>query len=573
MKYFRNRRSSVACLVALTASLTAAVLGAAPRPNLLLILADDLGFSDLGCYGSEIKTPVLDGLAANGLRLTQFYNSARCCPSRASLMTGLYPHQAGLGNMTADEGAEFPGYRGRINQQCVTLGEVLQSAGYRTLAAGKWHVGDFDPTTRGFDDFYGWYRGYGVDSWNERMMIRLPAGRPQRHYEPGKFYATDAITDHALDFLAAARQESGKPWFLYLAYQAPHFPLQAPAEEIAKYEKVYAQGWDKIREQRLARMKQLGLVPATMSLTPRSRIPLPALARQHGLPAGLDVNPAWDSLDPERRADLARRMAVFAAMVDRMDSNIGRVIADLRAHRELDNTFVVFLSDNGACAEWDPYGFDLTLPPPEKAEPGTGVNAGTQNAPSVLHRGEELQRLGGPGSYIAYGSAWANAGNAPLRLYKHYAHEGGICTPFIMHWPAGIKRPGSIDTRAVGHLIDVMPTFVELAGAQYPAQHSGHAILPMEGVSLVPLSRGAPLARTNWLCWEHEGNRAVRDGQWKLVGFGGGAGWELYDIVADRGEQNNLAGQYPNRVKAMAAYWEDWAKRCLVVPRKGSKGR
>ncbi len=531
------------------------------KPNILIILADDLGWSDLGCYGSEIKTPNLDQLAADGLRFTQFYNSARCCPSRASLLTGLYPHQAGVGSMTADEGPQNPGYRGRLNHRCVTIGEVLRGAGYGTYACGKWHVGDFDPTTRGFDEFYGFFQGYAVDSWNPRMLIRLPAGRPQPHYEPGKFYATDAITEQALGFLADARKTPDRPWFVYLAYQAPHFPVQAPAEEVVKYAKVYQQGWDKIREQRLTRMKQLGLVPADTPLTPRSPIPLPSAARRHGLQTDTDTNPPWNSLDPDRQRDLAQRMAIFAAMVEHTDRDIGRILADLRAHGETDNTLIMFLSDNGACAEWDPFGFDLTLPAPDTFAPGTGINMGTPRAPNVLHRGADLARMGGPGSYLSYGSAWANACNTPWRLYKHYDHEGGISAPMIVHWPAHIQSKGELRQQP-GHVIDIMATCVDVAGAKYPAERNGSAIQPMEGRSLVPAFANQPLPR-DYLAFEHEGNRAIRMGKWKLVALHGQP-WELYNVEQDRTELHDLAQQQPERVARMAKAWDEWADRCYV---------
>ena len=370
---------------------------AAPKPNILLILADDLGYSDLGCYGGEIQTPNLDKLAADGLRFKQFYNCARCCPSRACLMTGLYPHQAGIGNMTADQGQ--PGYRGHLNDRCVTIPEVLRPAGYRTYIAGKWHLGrPPGPLERGFDE--GFVMDGGMQSfWDPSKYRRLPADRPKRDYPPGKFYSTDAITDYALDFVADARQR-GKPFFLYLAYNAPHFPLQAPKEEIEKYKDVYTKGWDAIRDERREReVVQLGGTP----------LPSPRSPFENPLKHTSGVNPAWDTIPSDRRADLARRMAIFAAMVDRMDQNIGRMVADLRKNGQLDNTLIVFVSDNGACAEWDPWGFDRS----------SGPN-------NVLHTGAALEAMGGPKSYLSYGSGWANAGNTPWRLYKHYVHEGGI---------------------------------------------------------------------------------------------------------------------------------------------------
>lgn len=504
------------------------------QPNILLILADDLGWSDLGCYGGEIRTPTLDALAEGGLRLTQFYNSARCSPSRAALLTGLHPHQAGVPNLG-----------GNLNDRCVTIAEALAPAGYRCFMSGKWHVGRPGPIAHGFEEFYGFVDAHSVDCWDEGAMVRLPAGRPKRTYAPGTFYATDAITDHALDFLAGARGTPDRPWFLYLAYNAPHFPLHAPREDIAKYEALYAQGWDRVRARRLARQKELGVVRGGQALTPRSVIP--ADSNSYNVQTGWadKDNPAWETLPADRRADLARRMAVFAAMVDHMDRSIARLVAELRSTGQFENTVIFFLSDNGACAEWDPYGFD-----------------GTSGPRNVLHRGDDLAKVGGPGSYISYGSGWANASNAPWRLYKHYNHEGGISTPFIAHWPAGLKRRGELDARPC-YLTDVMPTCLELAGATYPQRRNGHEILPPEGVSLLPAFRGEP-ARPRLLFTEHEGNRAVRDGAYKLVALQGKP-WELYQIETDRGELDDLARRQPERVERLARAWDEWAKRCNVI--------
>ena len=534
------------------------------RPNLLLILADDLGWSDLGCYGGEMRTPHVDQLAAGGLRFTQFYNSARCCPSRASLLTGLYPHQAGLGLMTGDQ--RLPGYRGALQANCVTLAQVLKAAGYSTAMSGKWHVGDrVSPIERGFSDFYGWTTGYGVNSWEPRMMIRLPEGRPRRADLPGQYFATDAITDHALDFLAAMRQESA-PWFLYVAYQTPHFPLHSQPEDMQGYDEIYARGWDAIREERLGRQKKLGLLPDSTELTPRSPIPHPMASKRIGSMTPDGDNPAWDSLSEERRKDLARRMAVYAGMVGGMDRNIGRLIDSLRAAGELDNTLILFLSDNGACAEWEPYGFDLPII--TDPQPGIGINQGTQAAPNILRRtAAELDELGGPKSSISYGSGWANACSTPWRMYKHYCHEAGIGTPFIAHWPAKIKDRGELRTQP-GHIIDVMATFCEVGGAKYPSELAGKPISPLEGKSLVPAFENKPLVR-DYLAFEHEGNAAIRAGDWKLVRRGAGGPWELYNLARDRVELHDLAAENRERVDKMATQWEEWAHRTHVLPRPG----
>ena len=535
------------------------------RPNILVILADDLGYSDLGCYGGEINTPNLDWLAKNGLRFTQFYNSARCCPTRASLLTGLYPHQAGVGEMTADAGEKYPGYRGAIQPYTVTLAEVLKAAGYRTAMGGKWHVGDkISPIERGFDDFYGFTRGYAVDSFDARMMIRLPGGKPQRSYKVGEFFATDAITDHALDFLGAARQTK-QPWFLYLAYQSPHFPVQSRADDAAPYANTYDKGWDQLRAERLARMKKLGAAAKSAVLTPRSAIHRPDVAKRLGSMTADGNNPAWDALDAERRADLAGRMKAYAGMVSGMDRNIGRLIADLKRNGELDNTLILFLSDNGACAEWEPFGFDLMKPADVTA--GTGINLGTPNMPNILHRGAELSKMGGADTLFSYGSAWANLSNTPWRMYKHYSHEGGISSPLIVHWPAQIKTRGAW-RRQPGHVIDVMATLVDVAGANYPKERDGVPVLPMEGVSLRPAFANNPLRRQAPLFFEHDGSRAVRAVKWKLVSTRAGE-WELYDIEADRTELNNLAARHTDRVRELAARWDEWAKRTRALPRPG----
>ena len=511
------------------------------RPNVLLILADDLGYSDLGCTGSEIRTPNLDALAANGLLFRQFYNGSRCCPTRASLLTGLYPHQTGVGDMTGDD--HLPGYRGRPMPNTVTLAEVLKNGGYHTSMVGKWHLSPGNrpphPTDRGFDEFYGMIGGFNSCFQEHPYYSRLPKGRPTHEYPPDGFYSTDAFGDYSLDFLATARK-SGKPFFQYLAFNAPHFPLHAKPEDIAKYTDSYTKGWDKLREDRHAKQLKLGLIPPGTPLSPRG----PFETRRDFYRTG--ENPAWDTLPADRRADLARRMAVYAAMVDRMDHTIGRVVADLKAHGELDSTLILFLSDNGACAEWDPFGFDGRSGPNNK-----------------LHTGDALNEMGGPKSYMSYGSGWANASNTPLRLYKHFCHEGGPRTPLIVHWPAGISAHGESRDQA-GHIIDVMATCLDVCGVKYPAERDGVASTPPEGVSLAPAFAGRPLVR-DFLAWEHEGHRAIRAGNWKLVGIAGKP-WELYDLGTDLTESRDLASAEPKRVAELATQWERWAARCHVIP-------
>jgi arylsulfatase A-like enzyme len=506
------------------------------RPNILLIVADDLGFSDLGCYGGEIDTPILNALAANGLRFTQFYTTARCCPSRASILTGQYPHKVGVGHMVTDLG--HPGYRGRLSENATTLAEVVKSAGYRTFMSGKWHVGTNDPTRHGFEQYFGTLIS-AASYWDSEQYLRLPKGTKARSYDKDAFYGTDAVTDYALDFLEDARTTPDQPWFLYLAFNAPHFPLHARTEDIDKYRITYKAGWDVVRRERLARMKKLRLVARGTRLSPRSNF------TNYGETVS-EENPAWDSLPGDRRADLATRMAIYAAMVDRMDRNIGRVTADLRARGELDNTLVLFLSDNGACAEWDPFGFDV----------GSSPN-------NVLHRGDDLARMGSRGTYHSVGSAWANASNTPWRMYKHYSHEGGISTPCIAHWPAGFRRRNVIDATPA-HLIDLMPTLVGVSNATYPERIGTRQIPPMAGASLVPALRGERMPERT-LFFEHEGTRAVREGRYKVTALRGEP-WKLYDMERDRTELDDLADKQPRRVEALAKKWDKWAVENQVIP-------
>lgn len=504
----------------------------AERPNILYILADDLGFSDLGCFGGEINTPVLDSLAEDGVRLTQFYNTGRCCPSRAALLSGQYPHRVGLGHMTTNDLGR-PGYRGVISDEAQTIAQALAPVGYRSFISGKWHLGTPDPTKNGFEEFYGTLVS-AKRFFDPDHLVRFPDGRKAREYPEGEFYATDAVTDHALDFLKLARETPDQPWFLYLAYNAPHFPLHAPKEEIAKYADRYHGGWDQLREERLERMKQQGIVPDSTLLSPRSTW------RNYG-ETKTGTNPAWDTLPEDRRLDLARRMAIYAAMIDRLDQQIGRVVEDLRAAGELDNTLLVFTSDNGACFEWDPFGFDIV--------------SSNQN---ILHTGEMINQMGIPGTFHSVGSGWANAGNTPWRMYKHFNHEGGIASPGIVHWPAGLKaKPGSINHEPA-HIIDLLPTAVAVADATYQGK------LSLPGVDLIDqINKGT--AEERILFFEHQGNRAVRQGKWKLVALDDQP-WELYDFSVDRTEMNDLAEKFPDRVKSMNAAWEKWGAENQVTP-------
>ena len=509
------------------------------KPNVVVILADDLGFSDLGCFGGEIKTPNLDKLSQNGLRITQMYNSARSCPSRACLLTGLYPHQTGMGHMDG-KGPEWPrGYSGFRSDDNVTFAEVMKEAGYFTAMSGKWHVGRKTPVDRGFDEYYGLLGGFN-SFWNPDVYRRLPADRPLRQYNEDEFYATNVLTDYAIDFINQAKEEK-KPLFLYLAYNAPHFPLHAPKEVTDRYMETYMQGWDKIRDERWNRIVNMGIMQGNPQMSPRGNVP-ESLNLKEGHPL-----PAWDSLTTDQQKDLARRMAIFAAMVDIMDENIGRVVQTLKDNGQFDNTFIIFMSDNGACAEWHEFGFDFR----------TGLQYHT-------HVGRELDSMGLKGTYHHYGTGWANACNTPLNLYKHYAHEGGISTPCIVSWGDKIGNKGSIDHQPC-HFSDIMATCIELAGTTYPEIYKGNKITPLAGISILPIVRGEKMP-LRYIYAEHEGNRMVRQGDWKIVSAHFSRDeWELYNIAEDRTEQHNLAAQNPEKVASMARAYDEWAKQSDVL--------
>jgi arylsulfatase A-like enzyme len=492
------------------------------KPNIIVILVDDMGFSDIGCYGSEIPTPNLDQLAAKGLRFAQFYNTGRCCPTRASVLTGLYPHEAGVGHMTEDGGA--PGYRGRLNDRCVTIAEVLRGAGYFTAMSGKWHVGQNHgvvPWERGFDRSLNSAAGgfYFAAGKRDRIFLNGEALADDAPQLPKNWYSTDLWTDFGIKFIEEGLAAK-KPFFLYLAYNAPHFPLQAPADEIVKFRGKYKIGWDKLREQRHARQKELGVVDKSWPLSPR---PEPVRA--------------WDTLSEREQDRFDNIMAIYAACVAHMDTAVGRLVAALRQRGVLDNTLILFLSDNGG------------------------------NAESGAHGRLEGDSPGAVGSTVFCGQSWATLENTPFRRYKHYNHEGGIATPLIVHWPAGFAAHGEWRQQP-GHLVDIMATCVDVGGATYPAQFKGKAIVPMEGRSLVPAFGNQPIPREA-LFWEHEGNAAIRVDDWKLVRLGRDGSWELYDLKKDRTELHDLAAAQPDRVKELAAKWEAWAERANVKPYPG----
>lgn len=515
------------------------------RPNILLIMADDMGFSDIGCYGGEIRTPNLDKLSSNGLKFSQFYNTSRCCPTRASLLTGLYPHQAGIGHMTADRG--YDSYRGELSDQAVTIAEVLKEAGYATFMSGKWHVtaqtghwsGDQEKTSRhnwplqrGFERFFGTILGAG----SFFQPVSLTEGNNPIEQEAEDFYYTDQISWNAVRYIREFDEsEDDKPFFGYVAYTAPHWPLHALQEDIEKYKGRYDIGWDSLRLERLKRMVDIHLVQPEWLLTERDK----------------EV-PAWEN--EENKAWQAKRMEVYAAMVDRMDQGIGQMLASLEEEGELDNTLIFFLADNGGCAEELSSRWKGLMAIPDTTAGGRPVTLGNEHR-DLMPGPEEV--------YQSYGIPWANVSNTPFRLYKHHVHEGGISSPLIINWPAGLgAQEGWNDTPA--HLIDIMATCVELAEAEYPRERKGKKIFPMEGISLVPAMQGKPLDHRT-IFFEHEGNSAVRKGKWKLVRLHK-QDWELYNMERDRTEIHNLIGEFPKIAEELKKEYDVWAGRVNVLP-------
>ncbi len=513
-----------------------------PRPDIVVVLADDMGFSDIGCFGGEIETPHLDRLGRAGVRFTHFYNSPRCSPSRASLLTGLHPHQAGLGILNFDDRPD--GYPGNLTESCATLAECLGEAGYGTYLSGKWHLAsDMEtpnpawPTRRGFDHFFGTLEGAG-SFYNPRTLVRDEQDISHEAAAEG-FYYTDAISDAACDFVGQHHGQSpDRPFFLYLAYTAPHWPLHAPEEEIAKHRGRFDAGWDTLRAQRLERLVAEGILDERWPLT----------ERDPRVPAWADV----EAKDWERR-----RMEVYAAQVSRMDAGVGRLLERLTDLGRLDNTIVVFLSDNGGCAEeLDRQFVEAFVPLADTAKDGEPVIAG--NAVGVMPGPES--------TYASYGRAWANLSNTPFREYKHWVHEGGISTPLLLHWPAGMRDPGRLEHTPF-QLVDVMPSLLEAAGATYPTTRAGHPVPALEGRSMLPVVRGESVDAEIPLVWEHEGNAGVRRGQWKLVRKFGGE-WELYDMVRDRTELVDLSSSEPAVVRDLVDFYDAWARRCGVIPRQ-----
>jgi len=564
MKY-RKAVELVGCLLCLIGLVVAGASQAQTNPNIIVIMSDDMGFSDIGCYGGEIQTPNLDRLAQEGLRFTQFYNTARCCPTRASLLTGVYQHQAGIGLMTSNR--KLPGYKGGLGRDVVTIAEALGTGGYRRYMSGKWHVTRFIspkgpkdnwPLQRGFEKFYGTIIGAG-SFYDPATLCRgnqyiTPVNDPK--YQPDTYYYTDAISDNAVMFLKEHAQESpDRPLFMYVAYTCAHWPMHALPQDIAKYQGRYDAGFAAIRQQRYERLKALGMINADWEMSPGSD--------------------DWEAV--KEKAWERRNMEVYAAMIDNMDQGIGRIVAELKRQGRIDNTLILFLQDNGGCAEGygrntpkKPYPTDLKPMGPDEFQAKIWPPMQTRDGRPVRHGPGVM--AGAEDTFIGYGRGWANVSNTPFREYKHYTHEGGIATPLIAFWPQGIDDTvdGTINHEP-GHLIDIMATCMDVAGVPYPKQFDGKAIQGLEGVSLRPAFHNQSLQRRDALYFEHHLNCAIRDGKWKLVRKGNTGkhkldAWELYNMETDRTELNNLAQQEPAKVKELAAKWEAWAQRARVKP-------
>ncbi len=479
------------------------------KPNILLILVDDMGWSDIGCYGGEVETPNLDRLAENGIRFTQMHNTSKCFPSRACLLTGIYAQQSGY----------HESYKQPL-KNCVTLGEVLQTAGYRTLWSGK-HHGIETPVDRGFDRYFGLREGAcnhfnpGLQREGEPKPAQKQPDRPffidHEQYQPftpeKDFYTTDYFTKYALNWLDEYKDED-KPFFLYLSYTAPHDPLMAWQEDIAKYRDLYKGGYYDIRAKRYARQKEIGLIDERFILSEETFDP-------------------WESMSDSLHKVEALKMAIYSAMIDRVDQKIGEILNKIEEMGELENTLILFMSDNGSSAEV------VNIP-------GDG-------------------KIGTVGQWTSLGKNWANVSNTPFRYYKNYSFEGGICTPMIASWPQGIKARNEI-SQFTGHFIDIMPTLINVAGAEYPDEFNGQKIIPMEGTSLLPVMNGARVDRGKPLFWQWSHGKAVRQGKWKIVAHGDNASWELYDMLADPTETNNLARIHPDIVDEMDQQFSSWQK-------------
>ncbi|MDN5288765.1 MAG: arylsulfatase [Mucilaginibacter sp.] len=495
-----------------------------PKPNIVIVLADDMGFADLGCFGSEIHTPNIDRFAREGLKMTQFYNAGRCCPSRTSLLTGLYPHQAGVGDMVKYKGS--PAYQGYLNDHCATIAELLKAeAGYNTIVSGKWHVG-LQPSAlafnRGFDQSFTMLNNgssyfNSKPLYNDGSKITFMLNDQEIVRNDTSKYLTQAITDFAIGSLEKIKDQQN-PFLLYVAYNAPHWPIQALSGDIARYKGKYLKGWDKLRQQRYEKLITSGIIKKEWRLSARdSRVP------------------DWDSLSPEEKDRWDTRMAIYAAMIDRMDAGVGEIMNKLKQLGKDKNTIVLFISDNGGSAD------------------------------EVKSLSTVIQKSGTPGSVESidsYEIPWANVSNTPFKLFKRNTHEGGIATPFIAWFP-GVIKAGGTNTQPA-HFIDIMPTCLSLAGINYPQEFKNRKLTPLEGVSLTNIFNNKSGKGHDAIFWEHEGSRAVRKGKWKLVAEIGDA-WELYDLEADRSETNNLAAKYPEKVKELEKEYQQWVVKVGVV--------
>lgn len=543
-------RSAVLAAVFILCALSTTCNGAAAdtasgedRPNIVVVMVDDMGYSDIGCYGGEIDTPHIDALASGGLRFSQFYNCGRCCPTRASLLTGLYPHRTGLGFMTARDYGQ-PGYRAELNRKCVTIAEALGESGYSTYMSGKWHVcKDFAadgpqhnwPLQRGFDRFFGTLIATG-SQWNPLTLVE-----GNRFIEPtDDFFYTEAITDKAIEFLNQHKKQ--EPFFLYVAHTAPHWPLHARAEMIKKYRGRFAAGWDTLRQRRLDHLIDEGLLPRNTTLSKRDK-----------------SVPAWSEvLDAEWEQS---RMEAYAAMINHVDDGIGDLVAALKSKGQLQNTLIFFLSDNGGDSLEHPNGRIGSTGRPWAYM--RYVPLYTRGRRPVIAGDYPGLKLGPDTTYGGYGIKWAHLSNSPFRYYKKYAHEGGIATPLIAHWPEGIKRRGEL-RHTPAHVIDIMATCLDVAGAKYPGEFDGQPVHSLDGKNLRPVFKRDQQLHDS-LCWEHHGNRAVRAGDWKLVGVES-EGWELFDLKNDRTETRDLAAENPQVVHQLSQVYATWSRHCGVMP-------
>ena len=508
------------------------------RPNIILILADDMGYSDIGCYGGEIETPNLDSLADSGIRFSQMYNTARCCPSRASLLTGLNPHQTGVGHMVGRIEGE-PSYQGFLNDNCVTIAEVLGDAGYRTGISGKWHTGG-DPARseeglpqfqRGFEQVF-WFEG-GNGYFNHTKFH--VDGRTVD--ASGEDYLTDMISDHAVRMVDCMATDE-RPLFLHVAYTSPHWPLQALEADIERCRGRYDDGWDATRAARFERMQSMGIIDSGWQMSPRD-----------------ETVTAWS--DAENKAWEASRMEVYAAQIERMDAGIGRIVDALKRNNALDNTMIIFLSDNGGCAEF--LFEDSNSPDPSRTLPLTrdGREVKVGNSPDITPGGDD--------TYMSYDTQWANVSNTPFRRFKRWTHEGGISTPLIVSWPNRVQTesdPGRVEHTPI-QLMDVTATCIDVAGAAYPSERRGHDIIPLEGESFGEALDGKPWQKSKPLAWEHEGNQAIRIGDWKLVRECGRP-WELYNLSENPTELDDMAAGESDRVAEMSGMYADWMARAKV---------